>query len=119
MGVFDKFTNEKATGEVYEGDSDASPVDIQNGVISENKDDLQRRLGNRQIQLLAIGGSIGTALFVSIGGGLQKGGPGSLFLAYTIYSAMLGLVNNCIAEMTGMDALLKLGTARTLTIQQS
>ncbi|SMY20671.1 unnamed protein product [Zymoseptoria tritici ST99CH_1A5] len=102
MGVFDKFTNEKATGEVYEGDSDASPVDIQNGVISENKDDLQRRLGNRQIQLLAIGGSIGTALFVSIGGGLQKGGPGSLFLAYTIYSAMLGLVNNCIAEMTVM-----------------
>ena len=36
--------------------------------LTENKDDLQRRLGNRQIQLLAIGGTIGTALFVSIGG---------------------------------------------------
>lgn len=57
-------------------------------------------MGNRQIQLLAIGGSIGTALFVSIGGGLAKAGPGGLFLAYLIYSIMLGLVNNCITEMT-------------------
>ena len=42
----------------------------------------------------------GTALFVSIGGGLNKAGPGGLFMAYTIYSIMLGMVNNGIAEMT-------------------
>jgi amino acid transporter len=42
----------------------------------------------------------GTGLFVSIGGALNKAGPASLFLAYTIYSVMLGLVNNCLAEMT-------------------
>ncbi|EFX05152.1 amino acid permease [Grosmannia clavigera kw1407] len=63
-------------------------------------DSLTRRLQNRHIQLIAIGGSIGTALFLSIGGGLNKGGPGSLFIAYTLYSIVLGLVNNCIAEMT-------------------
>ncbi|KAK6380743.1 hypothetical protein LTS17_004943 [Exophiala oligosperma] len=73
--------------------------DVKPGSISENADKLQRRLNNRQIQLIAIGGSIGTALFVSIGGGLAKGGPLSLFLAFTIYSCMLGLVNNCMAEM--------------------
>ncbi|PNS21550.1 Proline-specific permease [Sphaceloma murrayae] len=78
---------------------EGSDSDIQPGVISDNADHLQRHLGNRQIQLLAIGGSIGTALFVSIGSGLNRGGPGSLFLAYTIYSVMLGFVNNCIAEM--------------------
>ena len=44
--------------------------DVADGEVSENADQLQRRLGNRQIQLIAIGGSIGTALFVSIGGGL-------------------------------------------------
>lgn len=60
---------------------------------------LHRRLGNRQIQLIAAGGSIGTALFISIGGGLAKGGPGSLLLAYTIYSLVLALVNNSVAEM--------------------
>lgn len=61
---------------------------------------LHRRLGNRQIQLIAAGGSIGTALFISIGGGLARGGPGSLFLAYLLYSGVLALVNNSIAEMS-------------------
>lgn len=67
--------------------------------VGENMGTLHRRLGNRQIQLIAAGGSIGTALFISIGGGLAKGGPGSLFIAYTLYSCVLGLVNNSIAEM--------------------
>ncbi|KAK0385692.1 hypothetical protein NLU13_6869 [Sarocladium strictum] len=71
-----------------------------NGHLGDNSDDLHRRLNNRQIQLIAIGGSIGTALFVSIGNGLIAGGPGSLFLAYTLYSVILGMVNNSIAEMT-------------------
>lgn len=37
---------------------------IESGEYTDNADSLQRRLGNRQIQLIAIGGSIGTALFV-------------------------------------------------------
>ena len=37
------------------------------GEVVENTDQLHRQLNNRQIQLIAIGGSIGTALFVSIG----------------------------------------------------
>ncbi|KAI5456601.1 amino acid transporter [Mariannaea sp. PMI_226] len=60
---------------------------------------LHRRLGNRQIQLIAAGGSIGTALFISIGGGLAKGGPANLLIAYTLYSVVLALVNNSVAEM--------------------
>ncbi|RSL45894.1 hypothetical protein CEP54_014090 [Fusarium duplospermum] len=72
---------------------------IRPGDLGPNVDHLQRSLGNRQVQLIAIGGSIGTASFVSIGTGLIKGGPGSLLIAYTLYSCMLGLVNNCIAEM--------------------
>ena len=87
----------------YGGDVEAfaeRSSDLDSGeIVNGNLDGLQRRLANRQIQLIAIGGSIGTALFVSIGTGLYKGGPGSLFLAYLIYSCMLGLVNNCMAEM--------------------
>jgi amino acid transporter len=74
--------------------------DAVEGEVFDNADNLQRHLGNRQIQLIAIGGSIGTALFVSINSGLYHGGPGSLFIAYALYSIMLGLVNNCAAEMT-------------------
>jgi amino acid transporter len=69
------------------------------GEITDSGDQLKRHLGNRQIQLIAIGGSIGTATFVSISNGLVAGGPGSLFLAYTIYACVMGLVNNCMAEM--------------------
>lgn len=77
-------------------------VEGQEGEVfaTDNADHLQRRLGNRQIQLIAIGGSIGTAVFVSIGSGLARGGPGSLFIAYAIYSCFLGLINNGTAEMT-------------------
>lgn len=67
--------------------------------IVQNVDQLHRSLSNRQIQLIAIGGSIGTALFVSIAWGLVEGGPGSLFLGFTLYSLFLSLVNNCMAEM--------------------
>lgn len=75
--------------------------DVEAGQL-DNADQLQRRLGNRQIQLIALGGSIGTALFVSIGGALNKGGPGSLFIAYTLYSFVVAAVNNCMAEMAIM-----------------
>lgn len=69
------------------------------GLITENVDDLKRRLSGRQIQMITIGGSIGTALFVSIGSGLVQGGPGSLFIAFILYCFFLAAVNNCMAEM--------------------
>ena len=79
--------------------SPANGASISFGSVRGSQDQLKRRLGNRQVQLIAIGGSIGTATFVSIGTGLARGGPGSLVIAYTLYSCMLGLVNNCMAEM--------------------
>jgi amino acid permease len=48
-------------------------------------DSTHRKLKPRHIQLIGIGGTIGTALFVQIGRGLINGGPGSLFLAFTIW----------------------------------
>lgn len=69
------------------------------GTITDNADDLQRHLGNRQIQLIAIGGSIGTALFISIGGALNSGGPLGILIAYTGYSCVIALVSNAMAEM--------------------
>lgn len=75
--------------------------DIQTeGLIAENVDGLKRELSGRQIQMVTIGGSIGTALFISIGSGLTQGGPGSLLIAFILYSCFLGLVNNCMAEMS-------------------
>ena len=101
-----EFIDSKKAGETVVWDDKYAHDDIHkvittaDGEVAENTDSLHRRLNNRQIQLIAIGGSIGTAVFVSIASGLVKGGPGSLFLAYAIYSIFLGLVNNGMAEMT-------------------
>ncbi|RFU34137.1 hypothetical protein B7463_g2254, partial [Scytalidium lignicola] len=97
MAVSDEEKDNRSVGVI--GLTKSADGNIEVGTVIENNDQLKRHLGNRQIQLIAIGGSIGTATFVSITAGLTKGGPGSLFLAYTIYSCMLGLVNNCMAEM--------------------
>ncbi|KAI1385380.1 amino acid permease/ SLC12A domain-containing protein [Hypoxylon trugodes] len=79
---------------------DGSSGDMRETLVEvSTQNQLLRHLGNRQIQLIAVGGSIGTGLFVSIGTGLAKGGPAGLLIGYTIYAIMVALVNNCLAEM--------------------
>lgn len=48
-------------------------------------DHTHRKLKPRHIQLIGIGGSIGTVLYVQIGKSLAKGGPGSLFIAFFLW----------------------------------
>lgn len=59
----------------------------------------QRRLKPRHIQLIGIGGTIGTVLFVQLGSALQKGGPGSLFIAFVLWSIPIIMLTNSTAEM--------------------
>lgn len=95
-------------GSAVKAPSDGSSLDA--GVVEhrENSDDsltshgrpqLKRSLGNRQIQLIAIGGSIGTATFVTIGAGLAQAGPAGLLLAYMVQCSFIALANNSMAEM--------------------
>lgn len=53
--------------------------------IKRGHDYTHRMLRPRHIQLIGIGGTIGTALYVNIGTGVLNGGPGSLFIAFTIW----------------------------------
>ncbi|XWW98001.1 hypothetical protein V2A60_005997 [Cordyceps javanica] len=62
--------------------------------------DLHREMTIRTIFLLGIGGGIGTALLVSIGGALNAAGPGGLLLAFLVYSVVLANINSAMAEMT-------------------
>jgi amino acid transporter len=55
------------------------------GSVRAVSDQTHRQLKSRHIQLIGIGGTIGTALYVQIGRGLMNGGPGSLFLAFTLW----------------------------------
>ncbi|KAJ1711321.1 hypothetical protein G4B84_011502 [Aspergillus flavus NRRL3357] len=87
--------------DVSHGTDDYDAQDIEKpGEVVAGMGQLQRRPENRQIQIMGVGGAIGTALFISIGGALPKSGPLSLLLGYAIYCLILACVNNCLAEMT-------------------
>lgn len=65
-----------------------SKIESQDAVsisAQSTNDSTHRQLRPRHVQLIGIGGTIGTALYVQIGKGLIAGGPGSLFLAFTIW----------------------------------
>ncbi|KAK9449886.1 amino acid permease-domain-containing protein [Limtongia smithiae] len=60
---------------------------------------LARRLKGRHLQMIAIGGSIGTGLFVNSGKALNNGGPASLLIAFAIIGAMLYTVVHALGEL--------------------
>ncbi|MEU7023448.1 amino acid permease [Streptomyces sp. NPDC046203] len=57
-----------------------------------------RALGARQIQMIAIGGAIGTGLFLGAGKGISKAGP-SLILAYAIAGLVIFLIMRALGEL--------------------
>lgn len=61
---------------------------------------LQQGLKSRHIQLIALGGAIGTGLFIGSGNGLYTCGPAAFFLSYVILSLVVWFVMNMLAEMT-------------------
>lgn len=75
----------------YAGDFQVTPL--------VNADKLARRLSGRQVQMIAIGGTIGTGLFLGTGESLSKGGPASMLLAYAICGAIVFITMLCLGEM--------------------
>ena len=57
------------------------------------------KLKNRHLQMIAIGGSIGTGLFVGSGAALSGGGPASLVLAYGLIGVMLYCTVHALGEL--------------------
>ncbi|KAF2099192.1 amino acid permease [Rhizodiscina lignyota] len=60
---------------------------------------LQRKLKGRHLQMIAIGGSIGTGLFVGSGSVLAHGGPASVLIAYILIGIMLYCTVHALGEM--------------------
>lgn len=62
-------------------------------------DDLHQGLKARHIQLIALGGCIGTGLFVGSGSTLATCGPAGLLTAYLIMSTVIYFIMNELGEM--------------------
>ncbi|KAI9834868.1 MAG: hypothetical protein M1819_002776 [Sarea resinae] len=60
---------------------------------------LSRKLKGRHLQMIAIGGSIGTGLFVGSGKALAAGGPASLVIAFCLIGIMLYCTVHALGEM--------------------
>ena len=65
---------------------------------SNDNDTLNRHLSNRHIQLIAIGGAIGTGLFMGSGKTISLAGP-SILLVYIIIGVMLFFVMRAMGEL--------------------
>lgn len=76
-----------------------SVTSLSSGSTDGGANQLHRKLRGRHVQLLGIGATIGSALFVSIGQGLANGGPLSLLIAFIIWSFPILFITISTAEM--------------------
>ncbi|POR36526.1 General amino-acid permease GAP1 [Tolypocladium paradoxum] len=84
-------TNSRSHGTHY--------YDLHLAALESANTGLARKLKGRHLQMIAIGGSIGTGLFVASGKALQAGGPASLLIAFTTVGAMLYCTCQALGEL--------------------
>lgn len=60
---------------------------------------LQRKLGARHLNMIAIGGSIGTGLFLASGATIANAGPGGALLAYALIGLMIYFLMTSLGEL--------------------
>ncbi|GAA5865945.1 hypothetical protein JCM3774_005533 [Rhodotorula dairenensis] len=60
---------------------------------------LQQKMKPRHLNMIAVGGAIGTGLFIGSGGALNRGGPAGVLIAWSIIGVMLINVTQAIGEL--------------------
>lgn len=81
----------------YVAKDPAEVEDVERAIVVEDK--LARNLSARQVQMIAIGGTIGTGLFLGTGKSLATGGPASMLIAYFIVGAIVFVTMLSLGEM--------------------
>lgn len=79
--------------------ADGKVFDSEGAARATAESPLARKLKGRHLQMIAIGGSIGTGLFVGSGRALATGGPASLLIAFGLIGAMLYCTVHALGEM--------------------
>ena len=74
------------------------PQDIVAERLTREDAGYHKALKNRQIQMIALGGAIGTGLFLGAGGRLASAGPG-LFIVYGICGIFVFLILRALGEL--------------------
>ncbi|KXJ92444.1 amino acid permease [Microdochium bolleyi] len=79
--------------------SEADYYDVRTANMHTAHSFLARKLKGRHLQMIAIGGSIGTGLFVASGRALEVGGPASVLIAYSFIGCMLYCTVQALGEL--------------------
>ena len=64
-----------------------------------NKNKIRRNLKTRHLSMIAIGGSIGTGLFMASGSAIHMAGPGGALVAYAAIGLMVYFLMTSLGEM--------------------
>lgn len=79
--------------------NDPNLTDLEKAALATSQSPLEQGLKARHLQMIAIGGSIGTGLFVGSGGSLSGGGPASVIIAFSLIGSMLFMTVHALGEL--------------------
>jgi amino acid permease len=84
------------------GQEIVDPEKESTGTESHDTSRLSRKLHGRHMQMIAIGGAIGTGLFIGSGSSLATGGPLGLLIGFGLVGLMLFFVVHALGELAVM-----------------
>lgn len=83
-----------------EGIDTSEMTEMEKSILATARHPLAKRLKSRHLQMIAIGGSIGTGLFVGSGYALFSGGPAGVLISYLLVGYCLFAVVLALGEMS-------------------
>lgn len=96
---FSKFIDDFKKHDDAEMGIDPNLTEVEKIAVRTANSPLNRRLKSRHLQMIAIGGAIGTGLFIGSGGALMNGGPGGVLIAYGLIGSMIYCTCHSLGEL--------------------
>lgn len=99
MGKWERFKDSFRRFDEKDLGLDPNLSDIEKTAIITANSPLSRALKDRHLQMIAIGGAIGTGLFIGSGKVLANGGPASVLIAYALIGGMIYSTVHALGEL--------------------